>query len=54
MANYPKVKVLRAKKREGLIRARLLGAHAATGESLEKFDLNAEFFNENFSFKPLF
>lgn len=31
MLNYPKVKILRAEKREGLIRARLLGARAATG-----------------------
>jgi len=31
MAKFPKVKIIRLKERQGLIRARIAGASAATG-----------------------
>ncbi|KAJ8669982.1 hypothetical protein QAD02_001241, partial [Eretmocerus hayati] len=42
MMNYPKVKILRASKREGLIRARLLGAKVATAPVLTYLDSHCE------------
>lgn len=42
MMNYPKVRVLRAQKREGLIRARLLGAAVATAPVLTYLDSHCE------------
>lgn len=42
MMNYPKVKVIRAGKREGLIRARLLGAAAAKAPVLTYLDSHCE------------
>uniref|UniRef100_A0A336MPS4 CSON002865 protein n=1 Tax=Culicoides sonorensis TaxID=179676 RepID=A0A336MPS4_CULSO len=41
-ANNSKIKILRAKKREGLIRARLLGARKAKGEVLTYLDSHCE------------
>lgn len=42
MSAYPKVKVVRAPKREGLIRARLLGARAAKAPVLTYLDSHCE------------
>ncbi|XP_015605302.1 putative polypeptide N-acetylgalactosaminyltransferase 9 isoform X2 [Cephus cinctus] len=42
MMNYPKVKIIRAEKREGLIRARLLGAAAAKAPVLTYLDSHCE------------
>ncbi|XP_046740715.1 putative polypeptide N-acetylgalactosaminyltransferase 9 isoform X1 [Diprion similis] len=42
MMNYPKVRIIRAPKREGLIRARLLGAAAAKAPVLTYLDSHCE------------
>lgn len=42
MAQLPKVKILRADKREGLIKARLRGAVVAKGETLTFLDSHVE------------
>ncbi|XP_036976240.1 polypeptide N-acetylgalactosaminyltransferase 10-like [Acanthopagrus latus] len=42
MVRFPKVRILRTKKREGLIRTRLLGAGAAKGEVITFLDSHCE------------
>ncbi|KAM4038943.1 polypeptide N-acetylgalactosaminyltransferase 10 [Anomaloglossus baeobatrachus] len=42
MVNFPKVRIVRTKKREGLIRTRMLGASAAIGDVITFLDSHCE------------
>ena len=42
MAQYPRVKIVRSERREGLIRARLLGARHANADVLTYLDSHCE------------
>lgn len=54
MANYPKVKIVRAEKREGLIRARLIGAEHVTAPVITYLDSHCECAEGNFYHAILF